>query len=182
MYSVFFGIYLDVLPFQASHHPWAVSRLLLYSSLRLIGARIFCYYLCTYILSPLVFPVGVLKHSVPFVVKQQKSFISTAKSYILLPPPKNLFPLPYLSGRKNSPFWVLCFSSCTESFPFRDFLKSQCTCFYCESFYTAKLGNAEWCKYRYYFCAHFFKNFCRFAYQNFSGPEDENISSNPWHL
>ena len=28
----------------------------------------------------------------------------------------------------------------------------------------------------------FFKNFCRFAYQNFSGPEDENISSNPWHL
>ena len=68
----------------------------------------------------------------------------------------------------EAPFRVLCFSRCSSSFPFLDFFKSQWACFNWWVFLYRKVRERWVMQVPRCFCAHFFKNFCRAAYQNFS--------------
>ena len=181
MCSVFFGIYLCASSSQTSHHPWTVSRLLLFSSLCLIGARIFYCYLCKDFLSPSVFSFFVLDHSVPIVVEWHPSIFFILLSYLLYPHSTTFvsFAVPikqewrFVSSTLfQQLYWVFSISGFPQT--------TMCV-FLLWVFLYRKVRERWVMQVPRCFCAHFFKNFWRFAFQNFSGPEDENISSNPWH-
>lgn len=129
MCSVFFGISLYVLSSQTLHHPWSVGRLLLHSSLCLIGARIFLSISAktSWVHRNFLFRLGTLcvyRGGAAYVYLLHRFVIFFLTSHHL----RSLCRT-YRAGI-DAPFRVLCFSSCSSSFPFLDFLKLQWACFH----------------------------------------------------
>ena len=83
----------------------------------------------------------------------------------------------------DAPFRVLCFSSCSSSFPFLDFLKSQWACFHWWVFLYRKVRERWVMQVPLSLLCTFFQKLLPLCLPKlFSGPVDEKISSNTCHL
>ena len=83
----------------------------------------------------------------------------------------------------DAPFRVLCFSGCSSSFPFLDFLKSQWACFHWWVFLYRKVRERWVIQVPLSFLRTFFQKLLPRCFPKlFSGPVDEKISSNTCHL
>lgn len=129
MCSVFFGIFLYVLSSQTLHHPWSVGRLLSYSSLCLIGARIF---LSISAKTSWVHRNFLFRPWTLCVYRGEAAYVYLLHRFVILFLTFHhlcFLCRTYRAGI-DAPFRVLCFSSCSSSFPFLDFFNPQWACFY----------------------------------------------------
>lgn len=130
MCSVFFGISLYVLSSQTLHHPWSVGRLLLHSSLCLIGARIF---LSISAKTSWVHRNFLFRPWTLCVYRGEAAYVYLLHRFVIfsfLTSHHLRFLCRTYRAGIDAPFRVLCFSSCSSSFPFLDFLKLQWACFH----------------------------------------------------
>ena len=166
--SVFFGISLFVLSSQTLHHPWKRKQTSIVLILVSHWRKDFFVYLCKDILSSSVFSFSSL-NTLCLSWWSSIRLSSPSLCHIFFPHiPSPSFPLRTYRAGIDTSFRVLCFSCCSSSFPFLDFLKSQWACFHWWVFLYRKVRERWVMQVPRCFCAHFFKNFCRFAYQNFS--------------